>query len=93
MTTNEMAETMAQRMAREHAEAALWRAVEKPHGSATSIVLQIFLDRMVAKQLTWFVILDCGHWYRWTGQIASGVGCNVACLKCSPVREIFPSAL
>lgn len=32
-----------------------------------SEILKIFVDLMIIDRPTWWVILDCGHWYHWTG--------------------------
>jgi hypothetical protein len=52
-----------------------------------SAILKTFADRMIDKT-TWWVILDCGHWYHWTGDDAphSDVPCP-SCRKPSVARR------
>ena len=32
-----------------------------------SAILKVFPDHTIKDKTTWWIILDCGHWYHWTG--------------------------
>ena len=33
-----------------------------------SAILKVFPDHTIKDKTTWWIILDCGHWYHWTGE-------------------------
>lgn len=48
-----------------------------------SEILKVFLDANSAPtETTWWLILDCGHWYHWSGLFAPK-GTHLACPSCN----------
>lgn len=41
-----------------------------------------FVDHMIAHKRTWWLILDCGHWYHWTGKEAPKADVDFPCPEC-----------
>lgn len=54
-----------------------------------SVILAAFVDHMIEHRPTWWVILDCGHWYHWTGD-AAPTGTSLPCPSCAPPIAIVP---
>jgi hypothetical protein len=38
----------------------------------------------------WWLILGCGHWYKWTGSTRPRVDSDLPCPSCSTVQVISP---
>lgn len=55
-----------------------------------SAILKTFPDHMVANRTTWWVILDCEHWYHWTGDKAPREDIDFPCPSCRPTIAIEP---
>lgn len=52
-----------------------------------SQILKTFTDSelsQIGAPQTWWLILDCGHWYHWTGD-ATPAGDMIDCPACHPV--------
>lgn len=49
-----------------------------------SEILKTFVDHMIAHKRTWWLILDCGHWYHWTGKEAPKADVDFPCPECKP---------
>lgn len=47
-----------------------------------SAVLKIFPDFMIKDRPTWWVILECGHWYHWTGDAKPEEDKDFPCPSC-----------
>jgi hypothetical protein len=56
-----------------------------------SEILKTFADHMIAHHPTWWVILDCGHWYHWTGKAAPKSEGEFPCPECAPPITVVPS--
>ena len=39
----------------------------------------------------WWLILNCGHWYKWTGPKVPKVGAYFRCPDCQTIRVEFPA--
>jgi len=50
-------------------------------------VLKIFDDNMIKDHTTWWLILECGHWYHWTGNSKPNSN-NIDCPSCGPLISI-----
>ena len=48
-----------------------------------SEILKIFTDNMIKDRPTWWLILDCHHWYHWTGD-SQPKNNNLNCPDCKP---------
>lgn len=55
-----------------------------------SAILKIFADHMIKDRTTWWVILECGHWYHWTGDYAPGMKTDFPCPSCKPPITVKP---
>ena len=47
-----------------------------------SAILKTFDDHMIENRTTWWLILDCGHWYHWTGDEAPKADSVFPCPDC-----------
>ena len=53
-----------------------------------SEILKTFEDNMILDRPTWWLILECGHWYHWTGDKAPA-GPDIPCPDCAaPITVI-----
>lgn len=55
-----------------------------------SAILKTFVDHMIHSKPTWWVILDCDHWYHWTGDKAPKADGDFPCPSCKPEPTIEP---
>ncbi len=53
-------------------------------GATMSQILKTFADHMIANKTTWWVILECGHWYHWPGDHEPRADRDFPCLTCEP---------
>lgn len=49
-----------------------------------SAILKVFPDHMIKDKTTWWLILDCQHWYHWTGKDAPTADADLPCPNCRP---------
>lgn len=49
-----------------------------------SQILKTFTHRQQGFPNTWWLILDCGHWYHWTGVEAPNANEPFQCPSCHP---------
>ena len=50
-------------------------------------ILKTFVDNMIQDHSTWWLILECGHWYHWTGKYAP-MHNSIDCPSCKPLITI-----
>ena len=53
--------------------------------STTSEILQVF---RIGHPPTWWLILDCGHWYHWTGTDAPKSKVEFPCPSCGMIKVV-----
>ena len=42
----------------------------------------------VRQATAWWLILDCGHWYKWTGEKPLKVNGEIRCPNCTPLPTV-----
>ena len=47
-----------------------------------SAIIKTFIDCMIINRPTWWLILDCGHWYHWTGDKEPKADSDFPCPDC-----------
>jgi hypothetical protein len=57
-----------------------------------SEITKVFTDHMIQDRPTWWVILDCGHWYHWTGEKAPKFDGAFPCPDCKPPIQVVDLA-
>ena len=54
---------------------------------------EILFSCKITKANKWYLILECGHWYKWTGPKSPRVGTEIDCSECSDITVIRPGAI
>jgi hypothetical protein len=71
---------------------ALAVAGESVGDSQMSGILKVVTDHLIKDHPTYWLILDCGHWFHWTGAKMHNVNEDFPCPSCEPpiVVRKFP---
>lgn len=51
-------------------------------------ILKVFPDHLIQGHTTYWLVLECQHWYHWMGPHAPKADTEFQCPNCAPVPEV-----